>query len=83
MVNTYYDDFVLWLDLLKRGITAVGVQEDLVRYRIVGNSVSRNKISSAMWVWRTLRSIEKLGRVYTAWCFANYAWHALVKYSRF
>jgi len=83
MVNTYYDDFVLWLNLLKRGITAFGVQQDLVRYRIVGKSVSRNKINSAMWVWRTFREIEHLEVLYSLWCFVNYAWNAIVKYSKF
>jgi len=83
MVDTYYDDYVLWLGLLKRGITAIGVQQDLVRYRIGGKSVSSNKLNSALWVWRTLRSIEKLERPYAAWCFIQYAYHAVVKYSRF
>ena len=83
MTDTYYDDFVLWLQILKKGFTAFGLQEDLVRYRIVGKSVSRNKITSAIWVWRTLRDIEKLGKINAAWCFLNYAINALIKYSRF
>jgi len=82
MVDTYYDDFALWLDLLKRGITAHGLQEDLMRYRIVEKSVSRHKGKSALWVWRTYRNIEHLGILYSAWCFVNYAARAYVKYNK-
>lgn len=82
MTNTYYDDFALWLDLLKRGITAHGLQEDLMRYRIVAKSVSRHKGKSALWVWRTYRNVEHLGMLYSAWCFVNYATRAYVKYKK-
>ena len=83
MRDTYYDDFVLWLDILKRGFTADGLPEDLVRYRMVQRSVSRDKANSARRVWRTYREIEKLGPATSLWCFGHYAWHAFVKYSRF
>ncbi len=83
MLDTYYDDFVLWLELLKRGFISYGLREDLVRYRIVKKSVSRNKIRSATWVWRTYRKVEKLKSVYAAWCFVNYAWNAFFKYRKF
>lgn len=83
MKCTYYDDYTLWLDLLKRGFVAYGFQEDLMRYRVLGKSVSRNKGRSAYWVWRIYRDIEKLGSVESAWCFANYAMRAWLKYRRF
>jgi teichuronic acid biosynthesis glycosyltransferase TuaG len=83
MKDWYYDDYTLWLDVLRSGFTAHGLQEDLVRYRIVGKSVSRNKLKSAMWVWRTYKEVEKLDNAIAAWCFANYVWNALVKYRKF
>lgn len=83
MKQTYYDDFALWLSILRRGVLAYGLNEDLVRYRVVGNSISRNKIKSAKWVWRTYRSVEGLGRVRSCWCLANYACNAVLKYARF
>lgn len=78
--NTYYDDFALWLSILRRGYAAYGLQEDLVRYRIVGRSVSRSKTNSAKWVWRTYRDIERLNFPYAVWCFANYALRGYLKY---
>lgn len=83
MQHTYYDDYALWLDILKRGFVAYGLQQDLMRYRVLGKSVSRNKGRSAYWVWRIYRDIERMGRVKSTWCFANYAAHAWLKYRRF
>lgn len=80
MPTTYYDDFATWLDLLKRGHVAHGLSEDLVRYRMVGQSISRNKWRSALWVWKTYREVERLSLVRSAWCFANYAWRGYWKY---
>ena len=80
MPITYYDDFATWLLILKRGHVAYGLDEDLLRYRIVVASVSRNKSKSAKMVWRTYRDIEKLSLPHSAWCFAHYAWRAFRKY---
>ena len=83
MIKTYYDDFVLWLGLLKRGVIARGLPIDLLRYRVVEQSISRNKGNSARQVWRTYREIESLGVLPAAWCFVHYATRAWLKYRRF
>jgi teichuronic acid biosynthesis glycosyltransferase TuaG len=83
MTKTYYDDFVLWLDILKRGHVALGLNEDLMRYRVMGDSVSRNKGKSAYMVWRTYREIEQLSLLRASWCFAHYAFNAWRKYRDF
>lgn len=80
MPVTYYDDFATWLLVLKRGHVALGLAEDLVRYRVVGQSVSRNKMRSARMVWRAYRDVEGLSLPKSSWYFANYAWRALRKY---
>ena len=85
MVDSYYDDFVLWLDLLKREHVgnAYGIAEDLMRYRVLSQSVSRNKGKSAQKVWRTYRDIENLSLLRSMWSFINYAQHAFMKYRKF
>jgi teichuronic acid biosynthesis glycosyltransferase TuaG len=83
MQPVYYDDFVLWLSLLRRGHVALGLDEDLMRYRVVGKSVSRNKSKSAREVWKTYRVVEKLGLPRSAWCFLNYSARGWLKYARF
>ena len=80
MPYAYYDDFTGWLGVLKRGGFAVGMPEDLMRYRVVGQSVSRNKWKSAYMIWRAMRDVEKLNAPYAAWCFAHYAARGWLKY---
>ena len=76
------DDYFLWLEFLRRGFVAHGLQEDLMRYRVVEASCTRNKRKNALNVWRTYREIG-LSKTYAAWCFTNYAIRAWLKYSRF
>jgi teichuronic acid biosynthesis glycosyltransferase TuaG len=83
MPDAPYDDYALWLRLLRLGHSAHGLQADLVRYRVVVGSVSRSKRVSAMRVWRTYRDIESLGLVRSSWSFANYAARGWLKYKRF
>lgn len=83
MHKTYYDDFVCWLGVLKQGYTAHGLNKDLMRYRVMSNSVSRNKLRSAKEVWKTYRHIEKLNIISSAWYFSCYALNAVSKYRKF
>jgi len=83
MKKTYYDDFTAWLEILRRGHIASGLREDLMRYRVVGKSVSRNKLRSAEMVWRAYREIEGLGVFDSSWCFLNYAVRGTLKYRYF
>jgi teichuronic acid biosynthesis glycosyltransferase TuaG len=83
MTETYYDDFALWLEITRRGFPAFGLNEDLMRYRVIGGSVSRNKLRSAAMVWRTYRDVERLGVARSSWAFARYAVNAVRKYRTF
>jgi teichuronic acid biosynthesis glycosyltransferase TuaG len=83
MVKTYYDDFALWLEITRRGCVAHGLDQDLMRYRVLEGSVSRKKGRSAMMVWRIYREVEGLGFARASWCFARYAFNALRKYRAF
>jgi teichuronic acid biosynthesis glycosyltransferase TuaG len=74
------DDFGAWLKILKRGHVAYGLAEDLLRYRVVSSSISRNKAHWAMGVWKAYREVEQLSIPYATWCFANYAWRGYRKY---
>jgi teichuronic acid biosynthesis glycosyltransferase TuaG len=83
MRKTYYDDFDCWLQILKPGRLAHGLDEDLMRYRMMGQSVSRNKRNSASKVWRAYRDLEQLGIPAAAWYFSQYALRGLLKYGRY
>lgn len=83
MQHVYYDDFVCWLSILKKGITAHGLDEDLMRYRVLNQSVSRDKKKSALKVWEIYRNIEHLNIITAAWYFSQYAFNAYLKYRKF
>ncbi|QGG47202.1 glycosyl transferase family 2 protein [Heliorestis convoluta] len=72
-------DTALWLNLLKKGFIAYGLQEPLTKYRKVKGSVSSNKLKMMRQNWRLYRDIEKLSFLYATWCFMNYAWNGLNK----
>ena len=78
-----YDDFGLWLSILRRGHIAHGLGEDLARYRVVGGSVSSKPARSAKWVWTIYRESEGLGPVHAAWCLGHYGARAYLKRVRF
>lgn len=83
MRKVFYDDFACWLAILRRGLLAHGLDEDLMRYRVMARSVSRNKKRSAQEVWKAYRQVEGLGPIASAWHFARYAINAFRKYRRF
>ena len=74
-------DFALWLQILKSGITAHGLDEILASYRIVANSNTRSKWKSARGVWRVYRS-QQLPLLRTLWLYAHYAVRGTLKHFR-
>jgi teichuronic acid biosynthesis glycosyltransferase TuaG len=83
MKNEPYDDFCLWLAILKPGHVAHGLNEDLARYRVRGSSVSSRPLRSAGWVWHIYRNVERLSPIQSAWCFAHWGARAWVKRREF
>lgn len=72
-------DFVLWLDILKRGHIAHGLDEVLAYYRKVEGSISSNKLKAAKRNWQVYREIEQLSLPKSIYCFIGYAYNALKK----
>jgi teichuronic acid biosynthesis glycosyltransferase TuaG len=72
-------DMALWLQILKRGFCAYGLNEVLANYRIVNTSNTANKKKAALDVWQVYRKTEKLSVLYSAICFIGYAFNAIKK----
>jgi teichuronic acid biosynthesis glycosyltransferase TuaG len=83
MKNEGYDDFCLWLSILKAGHVAWGLNEDLARYRVRGVSVSSRRMRAAGWVWHIYRNVERLSLLKSVWCFAHWAARAWLKRRQF
>ena len=74
----FHEDFVLWLDLLKEGYKAIGIQRSLVRYKKGGRS--SNKVLAAKNRWIIYRKSEGLGRISTIYYFIHYIINGFRKY---
>jgi teichuronic acid biosynthesis glycosyltransferase TuaG len=72
-------DMALWLQILKRGFCAYGLNEVLANYRIVNTSNTANKKKAALDVWQVYRKTEKLSVFYSIFCFVGYVFNAIKK----
>ncbi|MEH7308650.1 teichuronic acid biosynthesis protein TuaG [Neobacillus drentensis] len=72
-------DLATWLAILKKGINAYGLNENLAEYRIGNPSISKNKWKAAKMNWFVYRKLEKLNVLKACWCFSHYAFHAVLK----
>ncbi len=57
-----HEDYITWLNILKENeIAAYGLQRDFGRYRVDSkDSVSANKLKSAVWTWKVYRDSQLL-----------------------
>ncbi len=72
-------DMALWLNILKRGYKAYGLQNDLTKYRLVNSSITSKKYKAALDVWFVYRNIEGLTLLKSISCFMMYAINATIK----
>ncbi len=80
MKKIRHEDYSAWLKILKRGFVAYGLDENLASYRTRMNSLSGNKIKSAMWTWNIIRKEENTPLPKAVYCFSNYAFVNLKKH---
>lgn len=79
-INHRYEDYLLWLFLLKDGFIAKGVPEVLARYRISGSSYSSNKLKAASWQWSIYRNVLKINLLRSVYYFICYAYNGIKKH---
>ena len=72
-------DMALWLNLMKRGFNAYGLNESLAYYRIVSSSNTAKKWKAAKEVWEVYRNVEKLSLIYSIFNFIGYVYNAVKK----
>lgn len=74
-----HEDYAIWLGMTRDGITAYGIDEPLLIYRIASASKSSNKLKSAKMQWNTYRYIG-LHPVSAAYHMCWYTVKGLMKY---
>ena len=77
--DNIHEDFAIWLQILRRGYKACGVDEPLLIYRIAKTSKSGNKLKSAKMNWNTYRYIG-LGICSSIYYECCYIFNGLQKY---
>ena len=72
-------DYATWLKLLRTGEKAYILNEVLTSYRILPNSISRNKFKKAIRQWQIYRDVENLSFSMSFVCFFFYAYRAVFR----
>lgn len=73
------EDTALWWKVLRNGYIAYGLDENLVRYRRAGKSLSSNKLEAIRRIWNLYRRVEGLGLFSSMWNFCFWAVRAVVR----
>lgn len=73
------EDTALWWKVLRNGYVAYGLDENLVKYRRVGKSLSSNKLEAIRRIWNLYRNVEGLGLFPSIWNFCFWAVRAVVR----
>ncbi|MCI8691205.1 MAG: glycosyltransferase family 2 protein [Lachnospiraceae bacterium] len=71
------EDTALWFRVLRNGYTAYGLDENLVKYRRAGKSLSSNKLEALRRIWNLYRRQEGLSPWSSAWHFCLWAVRAV------
>ena len=71
------EDTALWWKILRNGYVAYGLDENLVKYRRVGKSLSSNKIEALRRIWNLYRKAEGMSVINSAWHFCFWAVRAV------
>lgn len=71
------EDTALWWRILREGNLAYGLDENLVKYRRPGKSLSSNKLEAIRRIWNLYRRSEGMGILNSAWHFCFWAVRAV------
>lgn len=71
------EDTALWFRVLRSGVTAYGLDENLVKYRRAGKSLSSNKLEAIRRIWNLYRRAEGMNVINSAWHFCFWALRAV------
>lgn len=71
------EDTALWFSVLRTGCVAYGLNENLVRYRRSGASLSSNKLEALKRIWNLYRKAEHLSVPYSMYNFCFWALRAV------
>lgn len=74
-----HEDYVMWLELIKKTKYAYCIQKPLAKYRLQSSSLSGNKSKAIRWQWKIYRNELSLSLPKTVYYFSHYIFNALKK----
>ena len=74
-----HEDYIMWLQILQKYGTAVGINQPLLYYTASDQGKSGSKLHSATMTWRVYRYMG-FGPIKSALCFVSYALHGVWKH---
>lgn len=77
--NRFFEDYIMWLQVLRKGFIAHGIQKPLATYRVHSKSNSYNKFRNLKEQWSIYREIVGLNLVRSCWYFFHYSFNGLKK----
>lgn len=80
--QTKQEDYILWLELLKKINFSYGLQESLAFYRVLDNSRSSNKVDLVKFNWKIYREVEKLNLIESIYYFVIYLTRGIRRYMK-
>ena len=75
-----HEDYVLWLEILKKGFIAVNCNCVTALYRVRNDSLSGNKIKASRWTWNIYRYAENLNIFQCCYYFFHYVIKSYIKF---
>lgn len=73
------EDTALWWKVLREGYVAHGLDENLVKYRRAGKTLSSNKFEAIRRIWNLYRKAEGLSVLKSCYYFVFWAWNAVAR----
>lgn len=74
-----HEDYAVWLQILRDGYCACGINAPLLRYRLSDHSKSSNKKKAAVMTYKVYQFMG-LNKLQTLYYFSCYTWRNLKKY---
>ena len=73
------EDTALWWKVLRTGFPAYGLDENLVKYRRAGKTLSSNKLEAVRRIWNLYRKAEGLSVLKSCYYFVFWAFNAVAR----
>jgi teichuronic acid biosynthesis glycosyltransferase TuaG len=74
-----HEDYFFWLETLKNGVLAKGIDDKLVNYRVHSTSLSSNKLKAVTYTWHIYRNLLKLNLLECVYYFFIHEFKAVIK----